>query len=147
MKGCLIWDGLLLYLGEPLRSGMNFLGNLIWLIFGGLATAVGYFMGGIVMMASIVGIPFGFQLIKIGSLCLWPFGRTFEVSKGELPGCLFTLLNIIWFFIAGLWIALIHVGFGLLLFISIIGIPWGLQHFKLAGFAISPFGRKLDIAG
>ena len=126
---------------------MNFLGNLIWLIFGGLATAIGYFLGGVVMMATIIGIPFGFQLIKIGSLCLWPFGRSFEVNKGELPGCLFTLLNIIWFFIAGLWIALIHVVFGFLLFISIVGIPWGLQHLKLAGFAISPFGRKVDIVG
>jgi uncharacterized membrane protein YccF (DUF307 family) len=126
---------------------LNFLGNLIWLLFGGLATAIGYFLGGLAMMVTVIGIPFGFQLIKIGSLCLWPFGRTFEVQKGSLPGCLFTLLNIIWFFIAGLWIALIHVVFGFLLFISIIGIPWGLQHFKLASFAISPFGRRVEIIG
>ena len=126
---------------------MNLLGNLIWLIFGGLATAIGYFTGGLVMMLTIIGIPFGFQLIKIGSLCLWPFGRTFYVDKGEISGCLFTLLNIIWFFIGGLWIALIHALFGILLFITIIGIPWGLQHFKLASFAISPFGRKVDIVG
>ena len=99
------------------------------------------------MMATIIGIPFGFQLIKIGSLCLWPFGRTFEVQRGELPGCLMTLLNIIWFFIAGLWIALLHVVFGFLLFISIIGIPWGFQHFKLASFALSPFGRRVEIIG
>ena len=126
---------------------MNFLGNLIWLIFGGLATSIGYFLGGVVMMATIIGIPFGFQLIKIGSLCLWPFGRTFQVDKGELPRCLFTLLNITWFFIAGLWIALTHVLFGFLLFITIIGIPWGLQHYKLAGFAISPFRRTVDNVG
>jgi uncharacterized membrane protein YccF (DUF307 family) len=124
---------------------LKFLGNIIWLVFGGLATAIGYFLGGIAMMVTIIGIPFGFQMIKIGSLALWPFGRTFEVEKGELPGCLFTLLNIIWFFIAGLWISLTHVIFGFILFITIIGIPWGLQHFKLAGFAISPFGRKVDI--
>ena len=126
---------------------MNFLGNLIWLIFGGLPTAIGYFYGGLVMMLTIIGIPFGFQLIKIGSLCLWPFGRTFRVDRGELPGCLFALLNIIWFFLAGLWIALTHMVFGLLLFITIIGIPWGMQHFKLAGFAISPFGRRVDVIG
>jgi uncharacterized membrane protein YccF (DUF307 family) len=126
---------------------MNFLGNLIWLIFGGLATAIGYFYGGLVMMLTIIGIPFGFQLIKIGSLCLWPFGRTFYVERGELPGCLYALLNIIWIFLAGLWIALTHLVFGVLLFITIIGIPWGMQHFKMAGFAISPFGRRVEIIG
>ena len=126
---------------------VNLLGNLIWLLFGGLAASVGYFMGGIAMMATIIGIPFGFQMIKIGSLYLWPFGRTFEVQKGELPGCLYSLLNFIWLLIAGLWIALIHVIFGFLLSVTIIGIPWGMQHFKLAGFALSPFGRKVDIVG
>ncbi|HDR68311.1 MAG TPA: YccF domain-containing protein [Bacteroidaceae bacterium] len=124
---------------------MKFLGNIIWLLFGGLVTAIEYFTGGIVMMATIIGIPFGFQMIKIGSLCLWPFGRTFHIDKGNVPGCLFTLLNIIWFLLAGLWIALTHVIFGCLLFITIIGIPWGIQHFKLAGFAVSPFGRRVDI--
>lgn len=126
---------------------MNFLGNLIWLVFGGLVTAIEYFYGGLVMMLTIIGIPFGFQLFKIGSLCLWPFGRTFYVERSELPGCLYTLLNIIWFFLAGLWIALTHMVFGVLLFITIIGIPWGMQHFKMAGFAISPFGRRVEIIG
>lgn len=126
---------------------MNFLGNLIWLLFGGLATAIGYFLGGLVMMLTIIGIPFGMQLIKIGSLCLWPFGRSFHVDRGNVPGCLFSLLNLIWILIAGLWIALIHILFGFLLSITIIGIPWGMQHFKLAGFALSPFGRKVDIVG
>jgi uncharacterized membrane protein YccF (DUF307 family) len=126
---------------------MNLLGNLIWLVFGGFATAIGYFLGGVAMMVTIIGIPFGFQLIKIGSLCLWPFGRTFQVEKGSLPGCLTGLLNIIWLLIAGIWIALLHILFGLLLFVSIIGIPWGLQHFKLASFALGPFGRRVEIIG
>jgi len=126
---------------------MNFIGNLVWLIFGGLATAIGYFFGGLAMMVTIVGIPFGFQLIKIGSLCLWPFGRTFKVDRGNVPGCLFGILNIIWLLIAGLWIALLHIVFGFLLCITIIGIPWGMQHFKLAGFALAPFGRSVDIVG
>ncbi len=126
---------------------MNFLGNLIWLLFGGLATAIGYFLGGVAMMLTIIGIPFGLQLIKIGSLCLWPFGRTFQVDRGNISGCLFGLLNIIWILIAGLWIAMIHILFGFLLSITIIGIPWGMQHFKLAGFALSPFGRSVDIVG
>jgi len=126
---------------------VKFIGNIIWLIFGGLETAIGYFIGGVIMMATIIGIPFGFQMIKIGSLALWPFGRSFQVSKGELPGCLYTLLNLVWVLVAGLWIALLHILFGFLLSITIIGLPWGLQHFKLAGFAISPFGRKVDIVG
>jgi len=126
---------------------MNFLGNLIWLLFGGLATALGYFFGGLAMMLTIVGIPFGFQLIKIGSLCLWPFGRTFQVDRGHVPGCLFGILNIIWLLIAGLWISLLHIVFGFLLCITIVGIPWGMQHFKLASFALTPFGSKVDIVG
>jgi len=126
---------------------MNVLGNLIWLLFGGLATALGYFLGGVAMMVTIIGIPFGFQLIKIGSLCLWPFGRTFQVDRGNVPGCLFGILNIIWLLIAGLWISLLHILFGFLLCITIIGIPWGMQHFKLASFALTPFGRKVDIVG
>jgi uncharacterized membrane protein YccF (DUF307 family) len=126
---------------------MNIIGNLIWLIFGGLPTAIGYFFGGLAMMLTIVGIPFGFQLIKIASLCLWPFGRTFQVDRGNVPGCLFGILNIIWLLIAGLWIALLHILFGFLLCITIIGIPWGMQHFKLASFALTPFGRKVDIVG
>jgi uncharacterized membrane protein YccF (DUF307 family) len=136
-----------LYLVHPNTSAMNFLGNLIWLLFGGLATAIGYFCGGLAMMVTIIGIPFGFQLIKIGSLCLWPFGRTFQVDKRDMPGCLYSLLNVIWLLIAGLWIALLHIVFGFLLSITIIGIPWGMQHFKLAGFALSPFGRRVDIVG
>jgi len=141
-------DTLFLYIWvDPTTLLMNFLGNLIWLLFGGLATAIGYFFGGLAMMVTIIGIPFGFQLIKIGSLCLWPFGRTFRVDKKEMPGCLYGLLNIIWLLIAGLWIALLHIIFGFLLCITIIGIPWGMQHFKLAGFALSPFGRQVDIVG
>lgn len=123
---------------------MNFIGNIIWLILGGFITAMGYVMGGIVMMATIIGIPFGFQMIKIGILALWPFGSTFEINN-ELPGCLSGLLNIIWLLVAGLWIALTHMIFGMLLMITIIGIPWGAQHFKLAGFAIAPFGRSVKI--
>lgn len=123
---------------------MNVIGNIIWLVFGGLFTAIGYVTGGFIMMLTIVGIPFGFQMIKIGLLCLWPFGSTFEINN-ELPGCLSAILNIIWLFIAGFWLTILHIIFGLLLTLSIIGIPWGAQHFKLAGFAIAPFGRSVKI--
>lgn len=125
---------------------MNILGNIIWLLFGGFVTAFGYVTGGLAMMLTIIGIPFGFQMIKIGILALWPFGSTFEVNTG-LPGCLALLLNIIWLIVAGFWIALTHIVFGILLFITIIGIPWGMQHFKLAAFAVAPFGKRVDIEG
>ncbi|MDF1570664.1 MAG: YccF domain-containing protein [Bacteroidales bacterium] len=123
---------------------MHILGNIIWLVFGGFFTAIGYIWGGLVMMLTIIGIPFGFQLIKIGVLCLWPFGSTFGINN-ELPGCLSLLLNLIWLGVAGFWLALTHFIFGVLLSLTIIGLPWGAQHFKLAGFAISPFGRSVRI--
>lgn len=123
---------------------MNFIGNIIWLLFGGFITAIGYITGGLAMMLTIVGIPFGFQMIKVGILCFWPFGSTFEINN-QLPGCLSTILNIIWLFVAGFWLMITHILFGLLLTITIIGIPWGAQHFKLAGFAIAPFGRSVKI--
>lgn len=123
---------------------MNFIGNIIWLLLGGFITAMGYITGGIAMMLTIIGIPFGVQMIKIGIMAFWPFGSTFEINT-EISGCLSGLLNIVWILIAGFWIAITHVLFGLLLTITIIGIPWGAQHFKLAGFAIAPFGRSVRI--
>ncbi len=121
---------------------MRFLGNIIWLIFGGFAIAVEYFAASIVLFLTIIGIPFGIQTIKLGLLAIWPFGS--KVVKVDQPtGCLSTLMNIIWFFIGGLWIMLTHVAFGILLFITIIGIPWAKQHFKLAGLALTPFGRDI----
>lgn len=95
-------------------------------------------------MITIVGIPFGVQSIKMAALCLWPFGAT--VKKKETPiasGCLNTVMNIIWVLFGGLWIFLTHVIFGVLLTITIIGIPFGKQHFKLAGMAFTPFGREI----
>lgn len=121
---------------------MNFLGNLIWLIFGGLATALGYFVGAVLMMLTIIGIPFGIQILKLGILALWPFGNDIRETQSA-GGCLYTLMNIIWIFIGGIWIALTHLGFGLLLAITIIGIPWARQHFKLAGLALTPFGKEI----
>ena len=123
---------------------MNTLGNIIWLVFGGFLTAFGYVFGGFAMMLTIIGIPFGIQMIKLGVLCLWPFGSTFKINT-ELPGCLSAILNIIWLFVAGFWISITHLVFGILLTITIIGAPWGAQHLKLAGFALAPFGRSIHI--
>ena len=122
---------------------MKILGNLIWLLLGGFATAIEYFTSGVALMLTIIGIPFGLQIMKLGVLALWPFGS--RVVRTEMAGgCLSTLMNLIWVIFFGIWIALTHIFFGLLLFITIIGIPWGKQHFKLAGIAITPFGRTIE---
>ncbi len=121
---------------------MRILGNILWLIFGGFAIAIEYFVSSVVLMMTIIGIPFGLQTIKLGVLAIWPFGS--KVRRVETStGCLSTIMNIIWFFVGGVWIMLSHFAFGLLLGITIIGIPWAKQHFKLAGLALTPFGREI----
>lgn len=121
---------------------MKFLGNLVWLLFGGIFIAIEYLVASILLMITIVGIPFGIQTLKLARLAIWPFGQEVVQSK-QLGGCLATLMNLLWLFIGGIWIALTHVLFGLLLSITIIGIPFGKQHFKLASVALSPFGKSI----
>ena len=123
---------------------MKFLGNILWLIFGGLLTAIEYFVASLILMVTIVGIPFGIQTMKLGILALWPFGSEVE-STSSGGGCLSTLMNIIWICIGGIWIALTHLGFGILLAITIIGIPFARQHFKMAGLALTPFGKSVKL--
>ncbi len=121
---------------------MNTLGNLIWLIFGGIVVAIGYIIGSILLMITIIGIPFGIQTLKLGIFALWPFGST-TVQRPSTTGCLSTIMNIIWILFGGIWIALTHFAFGILFAITIIGIPFARQHFKLAGLALTPFGRDI----
>ena len=118
----------------------KFLGNILWIIFGDLCVAVEYATGAIAACMTIVGIPFGMQLFKLAVLALWPFGNEVAVMSGK-HGCLHTIFNIIWLFTGGLCIALTHLAFGLLLCITIVGIPFGKQHFKLMKLAFTPFGR------
>lgn len=122
---------------------MKILGNLIWLLFGGFAIAIEYFVSSIALMVTIIGIPFGLQTLKLGVFALWPFGSK-TVRTEMAGGCLSTVMNLIWVIFFGIWIALTHILFGLLLMITIIGIPWGKQHFKLAGIALTPFGRTVE---
>lgn len=121
---------------------MKFLGNIIWLIFGGFFTALEYFAAGIALAVTIVGIPFAFQSFKLGIMMLAPFSQE-AVKRESGSGCLWTIMNIIWFFVGGIWIALTHLFFGFLCYITIIGIPFGNQHFKLMKTALSPFGRDV----
>lgn len=121
---------------------MNFIGNLIWLLFGGILIAIMYLIGSIILIITIVGIPFGIQTLKMGALALWPFGRDTRVHD-RASGCLYIIMNVIWLLCGGIWIAVTHAVFGLILCITIIGIPFGLQHFKLAAVALNPFGRDI----
>lgn len=122
---------------------MKLLGNIIWLIFGGLVTSVEYLISSLLLMVTIIGIPFGLQTMKLALLALWPFGNR-VTDNGNAGGCLCIIMNILWIILGGFWICLTHLGFGLLLCITIIGIPWGRQHFKMAGLALTPFGKNID---
>jgi len=121
---------------------MSILGNIIWLLFGGFIIAIEYLVGSIALMITIVGIPFGVQTLKLGFLAIWPFGRGTKVHA-RASGCLYILMNVIWLIFGGLCIALTHFVLGALLCITIIGIPFGLQHFKLTNMALTPFGRDI----
>jgi uncharacterized membrane protein YccF (DUF307 family) len=121
---------------------MNAIGNLIWLIFGGFISALGYFFGGFILCCTIIGIPFGLQCFKIGFMVLMPFGNK-VVSDSSSTGCLSVIFNIIWLFSGGLYTALMHLLFGFLLSITIIGLPWGRQHFKLVELSLMPFGKRI----
>ena len=121
---------------------MKLLGNVIWLVFGGIIISIEYLVSSLLLIATIIGIPFGLQTLKLAILALWPFGSEIRMKPGN-PGCLSTIMNVIWFIIGGIWISLTHVIFGILFAITIIGIPFALQHFKLASLALTPFGREI----
>ena len=121
---------------------MKLIGNIIWMLFGGLLIALEYFAASIILIITIVGIPFGLQTLKLAVLALWPFGS--EVQEIPTPsGCLSTIMNIIWILVGGIWIALSHFILGVIFSITIIGIPFGKQHFKMASLALTPFGKVI----
>ena len=121
---------------------MNLFLNIIWIVFGGFAIAIEYIVSSVAMMCTIIGIPFRLQTLKLAAVALVPFG-TKVLPSSPSNGCLNAILNVIWWFVGGIPIALTHVGFGLLFFITIVGIPFGVQHFKLARLALNPFGKTV----
>jgi uncharacterized membrane protein YccF (DUF307 family) len=120
---------------------MRVLLNLIWLVFGGAVMALAYAIVALVMFVLIITIPFGIASARIALFCLWPFGRTIvrrpDAGAGSVIG------NIIWFVLAGWWLALGHVITGVLMCLTIIGIPLGLANFKLIPISLTPFGREV----
>jgi uncharacterized membrane protein YccF (DUF307 family) len=121
---------------------MNLLGNIIWLVFGGLMAAIGYVVGGFVLCITIVGIPWGLQCFKLAGVVLWPFGKSIVPKQGG-EGCLSLLCNIIWLLCGGLYTAIIHLVFAAIFYITIIGIPFGRQHLKLMELSLLPFSRNV----
>lgn len=119
---------------------MSCLGNAVWFVFGGLATGVSWVLVGLLWCVTIVGIPVGVQCFKLAGLAFFPFGK--EVSYGGGAGS--ALLNILWIFFGGLVLAAESAVLGLLFCVTVIGIPFGLQCFKLAKLALMPFGASVD---
>lgn len=122
---------------------MSFLGNVIWLIFGGLLSAIGWFLSGCLWCITLIGIPYGLQCFKFAALSLAPFGK--EVVYGG--GGVSLLVNIIWLIVSGIPLAIGHLASALLLTITIIGIPFAKQSIKLAKLALMPFGAQVVSRG
>jgi len=131
------------YEGE--RVHMSLLGNIIWLIFGGLIAGLGYIVGGLLLCLTIIGIPFGLQSIKLGVATFTPFGK--EVVETEnANSALRVIFNVLWLLLFGWGIALAHLTSAVTLAITIIGIPFAKQHIKLIPVALFPFGRTLQVS-
>ena len=118
---------------------MKFIGNVIWIICGGLLSAIGWWLAGALWCITIIGIPVGVQCFKLSSISLNPFGKD-VVDEGGAVSC---LLNIIWFFVSGLELAIGNALIGILLCVTIIGFPFGKQFFKIAKLSLFPFGARI----
>ena len=132
--------------GRDRRSGrrtssMRTVLNLLWLVLSGVWLAIGYAVAGLVLCILIITIPFGVACFRLAAFVLWPFGRA--VVRNPAAGAPSTVANVLWFVLAGLWIALAHLFLGVLLCLTIIGIPLGLGNFKLAAVAIAPLGKEI----
>jgi len=119
--------------------------NLLWLVLSGLWLALGYALAGVFMFILIITIPFGVASFRLAAYVLWPFGRT--VVRRTEAGTASTIGNVLWFILIGVWMAMAHLILGVLLCLTIIGIPLGLGNFKLAAVAIAPLGKEIVSTG
>lgn len=124
---------------------MRLLGNIIWLLFGGLATGIGWWVAGLLAAITIIGIPFSIAAFRIGAFSFWPFGREVvdRPEPGETRRLVVVIGNVVWILLGGIWLALAHLFFALLLAITIIGIPFAVQHLKLAHLSLTPYGKMI----
>ena len=121
---------------------MATIGNILWFILGGFLAVLGYAIGGVLMCLTIVGIPFGVQAFKLAGAVFAPFGKK-VVERDNAGGCVSVVLNIIWILLPGLELAITHLVLAALLAVTLVGIPFALQHVKLIPLALMPFGRHL----
>ncbi|RFA30979.1 hypothetical protein CAI21_03115 [Alkalilimnicola ehrlichii] len=128
---------------------MRTIGNVLWFLLGGVFLGLSWWLFGVIALITIVGIPWAKACFVFGAFCFRPFGRE-AISRKELTGqddigtgTLGLIGNIIWFIVGGIWLALGHVLSAILMFITIIGIPFGIQHLKLAGIALAPIGKTV----
>jgi uncharacterized membrane protein YccF (DUF307 family) len=132
---------------------LNALGNLVWLVCGGIVMGLAWWLAGLVAFVSIVGIPWGRACFVIGKLCFLPFGRAVAdrsvvTGKDDIgTGALGVIGNVVWFLLFGLWLAIGHLVSAVLCFVTIIGIPFGIQHLKLAEIALAPIGKTIVMKG
>lgn len=119
--------------------------NIIWVLLAGFELFALYVIAGFIMCVTIIGIPFGLQSFKLAAFVLWPFGKAaVPIERRDMASpALSTAGNVIWVILAGWWLALAHAVFGLILCVTIIGIPLGIQSFKMARLALWPFGREI----
>jgi uncharacterized membrane protein YccF (DUF307 family) len=121
---------------------MRIILNILWLLLAGIWMAIAYAIAGALLFITIIGIPFGVQSFKLAVYALWPFGRALVPSATRMRG-VSAIANLLWFVLAGWWLALGHLVTGILLCITIIGIPLGIASFKMAGAALVPFGKEI----
>ena len=124
---------------EKRRSEMRFIGNILWFLFGGFLSGLVWLIDGLLWCITIIGIPYGLQCFKFASLSFWPFGKDVRYGGGAFS----LLANIIWILFFGIEMAIVNLIFGLLWCITIVGIPFGKQFFKIARLSITPFGAQI----
>ena len=124
---------------------MSTIVNIIWFIFGGFFLGLSWVLAGLICMISIVGIPFGYACMRIARFAFFPFGKTLVpaewVGESRIPGT--SLMNIVWFLFVGIWLAIEELMAGISLCITLIGIPFGLAHFKLCLASFAPLGQRV----
>ena len=125
------------------------LGNLLWLVLGGLVMGLGWWLAGLLCAITIVGLPWAKACFVIGQFAFWPFGKE-AVNREQVngqqdigTGALGAVGNVLWFIFAGVWLAIGHLLSAMACFVTIIGIPFGLQHLKLAAMTLAPIGKTI----
>jgi len=121
---------------------LRLIGNVIWLLLAGWAMCLSYLVAGALLCLTIIGIPFGVAAFRLAFFVIWPFGRVAVHDPDRVPG-VSAIANVLWFVLAGWWLALGHLVTGVLLCLTIIGIPFGIQSFNLAGLALAPLARAI----